>query len=404
MTVKEYVNIIYEEYTTNIHEVYQVFIDFYGEDKVDLQGLPTFDNLLSVTLTTLESIRDEQIHEDDELNEELYTVLKDMLLTQYTGSIIIHFPRVSVTNEHNNHVDIKDLFARVKVRPDRTMTENLKFIRTTFDSTQWNSRYSHSHVGSEMFSGSGLNWARCCLGTGPLIGTIAALKNSDTCSLDTWQLFCLELSLYVTVESLQGVPYQKLEEIGLNSRSASVRRFNRTRPIYFIPTLLTDDNSELLKDFLSYVIKSNRLKFSYINNRYQLGMPFTEYMLTISNLYIEWVNVAFNNSVDTIERAKESLVPVLGDYVIKGDAIYTPNNASEILINTDVIGTVALNFKGRDIRVVVTENTTSDVISVKLIPVSFAQRILDAILFITNLKYGQREEQNTENNSGSYWI
>ena len=62
-----------------------------------------------------------------------------------------------------------------------------------------------------------------CTGSGPINSTLATLATDYDEGI--WQLFCLELDRYVRVESIEGVPYHRLESISASNRGSSCDRF-----------------------------------------------------------------------------------------------------------------------------------------------------------------------------------
>lgn len=190
--------------------------------------------------------------------------------------ILIKFPEVKVTNEHNRSVNIKDLYVRLTLRGNR-IQGTFYMIRTTYDIVQWLSCYSHSHL--MRISNQALPiWRFPCLGSGPIKTTLNRLIHAY--DEDILGLFCLELSKYVTVESLEGVPYIRLESIGANGSYILPSKYNGNLNVteYFI------------EDFIKYFIKNASIKFSYINGNYALGESLLEFWIRISNYFIDWYN------------------------------------------------------------------------------------------------------------------
>ena len=87
-----------------INDVYEVFKDYYGEDRVDLQREGT------------------------------------------SAIILVYFPRVTVTNENNNSVDVTDLYIKTVVQSDGTIFGNFGMTRGSYTLSQVKSGYIHSHA------------------------------------------------------------------------------------------------------------------------------------------------------------------------------------------------------------------------------------------------------------------
>ena len=155
-----------------------------------------------------------------------------------------------------------------------------------------------SHIGSIP-----TNDFRCfqypCTGSGPINGTISTLnRNYDE---DMWNMFCLELSKYVTVESIAGHPYHYLEKLGTNNMENGVDRF-----------ITSDKFNELVRHF----INSKKLKFNYVNGSYSIGMSFIEFIVLISNEFIKWYNDQFNKEELTAKFANLKRHGILKECVI----------------------------------------------------------------------------------------
>ena len=98
-----------------IDNIYQQFIDYYGEDKVDLQTYtPGTHHIDSYT----------NISRGDKL-------------------IFVHWPTVTVTNEYDESIDIWDLYSITVVTPSGHLKGVPYFNRSTYDYIQWQSDYAH---------------------------------------------------------------------------------------------------------------------------------------------------------------------------------------------------------------------------------------------------------------------
>jgi hypothetical protein len=104
-------------------------------------------------------------------------------------------------------------------------------------------------------------------------------------------MFCLELSKYVTVESVAGGPYHRLERLGTNNMEAGIDRFITYLSPSHHESVLAPSN---LREFVKYFINSKKLKFNYVNGSFSIGMSFTEFIVLISNELIKWYNDQFN--------------------------------------------------------------------------------------------------------------
>lgn len=237
-------------------DIYEIFVDYYGENNIDFQ----YD-------------------EDDE-----------------TADIIVHFPEVTVSNEHGNSVKIQDLFAKVTVDDEGCMVGYFKLRRTSFPLSQVYADYCHSHLCGIVF-----DWDTPCLGYGPIRNTIESLN--ETPDHNKWRLFCYELDKYVGVESLQGVPYRYLEKISTKESYRLSLEYNRSCIDIFIENRNSVNIYDVLhslktgvrqlstlRDFLAWFLCNNILPFRLLNNYYTIATSFFSFRLLLSNSFIYWVN------------------------------------------------------------------------------------------------------------------
>jgi hypothetical protein len=100
-----------------INDIYQQFIDYFGEDKVDLQ----------------------------KYNSRAFKFAHDYSREVHTGDnvILVHWPTVTVTNEYDESVEIWDLYAATVISPSGVLVRGPIFNRSTYDNIQWQSDYAH---------------------------------------------------------------------------------------------------------------------------------------------------------------------------------------------------------------------------------------------------------------------
>lgn len=256
-------------------EVYQIFVDFFGEDKIDFWN----DN-----------------------------------------TIIVFFPKVRVTNENDKYTDIYELFVRVCLDQGK-LYNSFALKRSKYTEEQYASGYCHSHVPKVLDDYS--VWKSPCLGTGPIRSTTASLVTEGTEEL--WQLFCVELNKYVATESLTGGPYIRLETIGADEE---VSRDNIAYQIRI------DDSIFPYEKFLMYIFKNKPFTFNYCDY-YNIALSEKDIIVTLSNLFIKWYNEGnWNISVDTLLNSR-----VLIKSKIKDNKIYEPlgTNIINDSIEQDII-------------------------------------------------------------------
>ena len=326
--------------------VYNIFIEFFGEENVDLQ---------------------EQ-------------------------TILVHFPEVKVTNENNRSVDITHLWVKVKLSLDGTINGYFQMMRSEFTLEQFKSGYSHSHIPSVTINNC-YRWADPCLGRGPIRNTIASL--STQFSEEMWSLFCLELSKYVTVESLTGVPYMHLERIGISNLF--------TQEIRFPFSYLGECSSALepyIAAFIPIILSKKPFGFNFFNGSYGIAMSDRDLLITLSNLFIEW----YNSLPATQQPSREELFAKGVIYKGKciGNKLYYifDRSTNEVVDYNSLIGRPLFKFKNRVITFNITNmvRTIDDDPNISIfLSEAMVLSIINRILRTINNKYGQ---PNTEDFSG----
>lgn len=406
---------LYERVMEMPNKVLDIFNNFFGEDKVDMHflskvelissvlGMPTWDIFWRANMRDKFPAhglyRDVALADIDftHLPEECTSALIETILsnsfTGYcksgrNGYILVHFPRTVVTNEYDKSTVVRHLYVKVPITV--TGGENGLFTmnRSEYTIAELHSNYMHSHA-SHIPKDDFHNFVSCCLGSGPLNNTQTTLSMGF--DEDRWNLFCLELSKYVEVESIAGAPYHRLERIGLNSyRVENVDRLYNVNNVY-IP-MGAGPIKEVIAEFLSYYLDHNNLTFSYRNGIYSLGMPFIEYLIHLSNSFIEYVNskpelshVAINNS------------NIIDSYVIKDGELYRKSNEINSLIEKyrEYVGKEICTFKGEPVTVTITDLERIDSSTennARLINISLASQLLNRILRTINYRYGRNQE------------
>ena len=398
------------------NQVLAIFNDFFGEDKVDMQGFMSVDELkswLSVTpistYISRESL-DMSMEDYDTYSSQSLTDLRgevlDLVLDQLcsreivdyigdtrfsSGFILVHFPHVRITNEYNRFVDINHLYAKVKVLHNGSMNGYFSLNRAEYTYLHISSGYMHSHV-STIPTSDFTKFQTPCTGTGPINDTISNLSNEF--DSDIWRLFCLELSKYVEVESIAGTPYHRLENLGTSNMGAGENVFRVVNQLRY-----EDSIKGIIKEFVPYFIKQGKLKFNYANGSYSIGMSFTEYILVISNEFIDWYNKKYNNkewryTFDTLKRSD-----VLKEGIIANNKIYYENSRRNVNSYAAYNGQRMCTFKGKDVLInIVDINEVKEDNKSTILNTNIALYILSKILRVINYRYGKAEQRDQEGN------
>lgn len=398
------------------NQVLAIFNGFFGEDKVDMQGFTSIDKFkswLDVTPISVYISRESLGMSREDYNTcggqsltDLRGEVLDLVLSQlcsklvvdkigqvrfYSGFILVHFPHVRITNEYNRFVDINHLYAKVNVLHDGAMDGFFSLNRSEYTYLHISSRYMHSHVGNIPVSDF-TQFQAPCVGTGPIKDTMSNLNAGF--DSDIWKLFCLELSKYVEVESIAGVPYHRLEDLGTSNMSTGESVFKVINVLGY----LGEGIDKMIKDFVSHFIKQGKLRFNYANGSYSIGMSFIEYVLVISNEFIDWYNKRFNNkeveySFNVLKRKN-----VLKECTIANNKIYYENSRRNINSYAVHNGKKMCTFKGVDVFINIVDITEIDSNTSIILNTNIALYILSKILRVINYRYGKSEQRDQEGN------
>lgn len=408
---------LYERVMEMPNKVLDIFNNFFGEERVDMQGFPSKAELrysvLGMTIGTLftkagmgDKLPIKRANQDEELvdvidilpeEESIAAIVEALLSLRFAeyckegknGFILVYFPRVTVTNEYDRSTVVKHLY--VKVPLDITGAENGVFTmnRSEYTLAEMFSNYMHSHA-SYIPIDDFRNFSRCCLGSGPLNNTQTNLSTGF--DEDRWNIFCLELSKYVEVESVAGTPYHRLENISLGSRSrVIIDRLSNILGLHFSRN--RQNIQKAVQEFLSYYLDNNDLTFSFRNGVYSLGMPYVEYLIRISNAFIEWLN----NNLKYQELEESHFNEVIGQYtVINGEIYETPSSLTNTIDRyRQYIGSQICTFKERPVTLTISdiENISeSSENRARLLEPSLASLVLNRILRTINYRYGRNQE------------
>lgn len=366
-----------------LNEVLEVFNSFYSKENVDMQGVPSLSDIQDLIARGIipEDIVDSNNNIEDIVN-------KSTNIHEYISPfILVHFPKVTITNENNKSIDITHLFAKVRLNIDGTIRGSFTLNRSEYTVNELQRNYMHSHVRG-IPTDDFTRFSTSCLGSGPIRNTMTTL--STQYDLDRWRLFCLELNKYVQVESIAGIPYHYLERVNLNGYVVSIPPHYKVVD-YFQFNL----NNRGIKSFIEYYIKNNNLKFNFINGNYSIGMSFKDYILDISNSFINWYN---NHRDSTIDYSLQFLInkKILIKTIIEGNDINKViNDISPLDYSsyTSYQGKYVCTFKGEritlNIRDISVEENYSHILNIDL-----SLYILRLILLVINYNYGKNSETN----------
>lgn len=320
-------------------DVYNIFVDFYGEDKVDLQ-----DN-----------------------------------------NIIVHFPKVTITNENDRSIDIYNLFVKVPVYNDGYIKDTFKLIKSTYTTDQLLSGYLHSHT-PIVRGNTILKWMAPCMGSGPIKDTYLTLLNvEEEPSEEMWKLFCLELSLYVQTESIEGIPYIRLERVGDKTGSPLFLNLAYTPEDEYVSDL---EIYSILKKFIPYVISKRPFLFSYTGGCYRIANDKRDLAFILSNLFIDWYNTL---PIKSRPLYKDLLInKILVECIMVNNKLFINKTCEVITTSNNNIGKEVLTFKEKSYKLeVILKQESKDDNIIRVLSPKVLRMIIFKLLLIVNKEYGK---------------
>ena len=384
--------------------IYEIFKGFFGKDFVDIQTcqgreLSSFKEYLLAKICDESFMPKEAAEEEYNLSfnitemqlKELKTTLEDKRLIIY-----VWWPRVTVTNEYNKSVNIQDLYAKIEIQNDGTIPyecNGFRLNRATYTREQFLSNYMHSHIHT-IPKNNFTQFQIPCLGRGPIISTIGTLKNEY--DETTWMLFCQELSMYVTVESISGGPYHRMETIvnvSLDSMYTGYT-FNYAGKVDFLSLFTNDD----LKKFIKYYLKHGHLSLGYMNSAFTWSMPYYEYIIDISNSFIDFYNKYYSTTAGNLDNCFSK--GMLKQVIVADGKFYNEGDYNSFDINnfSEYQNKLVLTFKGKEIRTTIINNKQgSEATLTTVISNNVAMFILQKILRTINFRYKNEHNKYRRN-------
>ena len=412
--LKQKIETLYRELLELPMAVTEIFNDFYGEERVDLQPISLDDfierlndnsmnDIVGGSLSSFANSSYMRGHRSNALIEEysngmyIHSIVESIeifdkyspYMKEFIGNkwftdipIIIHFPHVTIRNEYDRTVEVDNLWAKVPVTWEGKGKGWFKMNRSEYDVVHMQSDYMHSHVSGIDFD---FKFRSVCTGSGPINNTMSSL----TVGFDEpiWQLFCLELERYMGTESLSGGPYRRMENIGANGsnkrNSFPIEQNNYISNEYF--------TKELSSKFLDYLFTNNILKFNYRKGFYGLAHTFTDTVLTISNAFIDWYNDEYRKAPNMPALHDLQGDGVLKQAIIANGAIFDPNsNASRDY--SQYVGRKVLTFKGKDVNLVINGLATGVRNTSTILNTDIVREYVCAILELLNYEYGNSKK------------
>lgn len=371
-------------------QILEIFNDFFGEDKVDMQGFPTYSEVASA------------LPESSSLTAVKHWINCNM--PNGVGFILVHFPHVTVKNEHDRSTEVNHLYAKVCFKLDGTMYGRFLLNRSEYTMLHMMNDYMHSHISSIPF-GNFTQFQSPCTGSGPINNTICSLSRDFDANL--WRLFCLELSKYVEVESIAGTPYHRLESLTRGGRSNTYRICEKMGPREYYDFSSNSGNrlnKIAIANFTKYLIDKEILKFRFVGTEYRLALSPTECAIKVSNCFIEWYNKEFR-----ARRQTARVADLLGSGELKPCKFsngYLTTTLHQRGGNPDqyyvYIGQPVCTFKGQPVTITISDvaaEVNREENEVLILKPEIIEYILTKILNVINFRYGNA--RNREEGSSS---
>ena len=429
--IKKQVHELYDSIREKPNQILQFFQDFFGEGRVEMQGFLTEDELytyLSETplgtlmewsnivdssayqnmnkedrdiinlFWTAEGANTETVVSDSALAKYFFPIIKEKIANSRFNDlfILIYFPTVRITNEYDKYVDIRDLWLKVPFNWQGKGKGYFGVNRSNYPLNQFQYGYMHSHVAS-IPRGNFENFQTPCTGRGPINSTLSTLAIGYDEAI--WQLLCLELDRYVRVESIDGVPHRRLENIPAPEMGDARDKFSMQALVGVVHYNHTF-GKEQFKPFIKYLLKTKKLRFNYSNGSYGLGMSFIDTVVLISNEFISWYNTEYNKHTFDISYADLVSLGVINECIITNGKVYIPRAFRRGSSNDyqSYIGEKICTFKGREITLTIDGVLSSEEESLnrtRILNLQYIEAIVCSILRILNYGYGREERSET---------
>lgn len=340
--------------------VFSVFCEVFGEDRCAIQINAQFDNHCRTVCSNADAVTPAEWLRVDYL--EIHSVVVD---------ITVYFPEVDISNEKDRHHTIKELYVRTGIKADGRMGRPLMMLRTRYTTDELTVGYKHSHTG-RIRGNSDLRFTDCCLGEAPIRSTVAELVSE--CDLDRWNVYCLQLDQYVGIESLDGGPYVKMEEIGTK----------------------IDRNSYYLYDWNEIHKYSSTMLEPWILYKFLLTTPIN--FVTRDGVLIPAMS-ALECALRVTEICKEAVSTKrhLVSGVLIGNRLYSSNgtrvNISGIMAYE---GAELLTFKGESKYLSIDRCEEESVRTTEIVNPGFLNSVIEPILIYVNTLSNGRQEKYGE--------
>ena len=429
--IKKQVHELYDSIMERPNQILQFFQNFFGEGRVDMQGFPTEDELYTYLgvlplgtfmewsdivnssayqnmnredrdiinlFWTAEGANNETAVSNSALAKYFLPIIKKKIADTVFNDlfILIYFPTVRITNEYDKYVDIKELWLKVPFNWQGKGKGYFGVNRSNYPLNHFKEGYMHSHV-SSIPRNNFENFQTPCTGRGPINSSLSTLAIVYDEAI--WQLLCLELDRYVRVESIDGVPHHRLENIPAPEMGDARDKFSMQSLGGVVPWNRAFGR-EQFKLFIKYLLETRKIRFNYSNGSYGIGMSFIDTVVLVSNEFIGWYNTEYNKHTFDISYTDLVSKGIIKECIITNGKIYIPGAAGRGSSGDcqRYVGKKICTFKGREITLTIDGVLSSEEESsnrTRILNLQYIEAIVCSMLRILNYGYGREERSET---------
>lgn len=126
---------IYNQIMYYPNKIYEIFCDFFGEEHVDLQNTYDKEEFYNTLKTAYKSV--------EELRPNKEACIRDYRNSSSYPYILVWFPKLKITNEYDESVEVEDFWAKVNITYTGKIHYYFKLNRSTYLNSHIASDYMH---------------------------------------------------------------------------------------------------------------------------------------------------------------------------------------------------------------------------------------------------------------------
>lgn len=200
------------------------------------------------------------------------------------NSIIIKWDKIEVGNSRGNRHTIYDMYVKLKMNDSWNRLLRMEGARGLINFKEYESEYTFSHLSYNNFELS-----RFCVGTATPMSNFLSVLSTSEFTITLFEGFLYQLDVYLTWESIEGIPYRYISDIRYkNSNNSSY---------YRLDNLSTNNIFTLLNDTKDYI--DIRVIPGSLTNSFKLITSFEFekklYKSFITNSYHDIIGASENN-------------------------------------------------------------------------------------------------------------